>query len=116
MENYEKSGNVASMSKQVMNIPNGITLLKNPANILRGIYDAGMGSIFKNSKTGTEIAKAYKKSNFLTSRYADKAFDKFEKKSLNKGAAFMLGLADEFGTHSIWNALYYYYIMEVYLC
>ena len=96
-------GNIASMSKQIMNIPNGIAYLQNPANILRGVIDTGMGFIKKDS----EIRKAYKKSNFLTTRYSDKAFDKFEPKSANKFFATILGGADEFGTRAVWNALYY---------
>ena len=130
-------GNVASMSKQVMNIPNGMAYLKNPANILTGIWKTFEGVAFygagwieehtegtkvgkkivepisnkykgtKMGKRGLTIEDAYKKSSFLTSRYSDKAFSKFEKKSLNKGAAFMLGFFDELGTRAVWNALYY---------
>ena len=130
-------GNIASISKQIMNIPNGIAYLQNPANILTGIWKTFEGVAFygtgwieehtegtkvgkkivepiidkykdtKMGKRGLTIEDAYKKSSFLTSRYSDKAFSKFEKKSLNKGAAFMLGLFDELGTRSVWNALYY---------
>ena len=95
--------NIASMSKQIMNIPNGITMLQNPLNIFKGMMDTANGFIHQDNG----INKLYRKSNFITERFADKVYSKFDKNSPYKFFANLLGLADEIGTRSIWNSLYH---------
>ncbi len=91
-------GNVGSVTKQVMNIPNGMELLHNPAGILQGIGDVITG--------GKDVRENYKKSDFLTERFLDSSYSQFEKNGLKKGAQWLLSAADEFGTRAIWNAAY----------
>ncbi len=91
-------GNIGSVTKQVMNIPNGMELLHNPAGILQGIGDVITG--------GKDVREDYKKSDFLTERFLDSSYSQFEKNGLKKGAQWLLSAADEFGTRAIWNAAY----------
>lgn len=104
-------GNLGSVTKQVMNIPNGLALLENPANMVGGLLDTlyGCGLIDKaGARRGeNEIHKNYELSDFLTERLAaEKSERLFEKNGLTKGAQWLLGAADEFGTRTIWNAAY----------
>ncbi len=95
-------GNLGSVAKQVMNLPNGMALLENPANMIPGIVD-----VFRGFRDGGKIQEQYKKSNFLTERLKlDRAFGKFDKMGPGKVAQNLLGIADEFGTRVIWNAAY----------
>ena len=80
--------NIASMSKQIMNIPNGITMLKNPLNIFKGMMDTANGFLHRDNETN----KLYRKSNFITERFADKAYNKFEKNTPYKFFANLKGL------------------------
>ena len=94
--------NAGSIAKQVMNLPNGMMYMQNPVNIMRGIVDVVKG-LDKDGK----VSQNYKKSGFLTERFMDKAFQKFERMSVGRAAGSLLGMADEFGTRAIWNGLYH---------
>lgn len=95
--------NAGSIAKQVMNLPNGMMYMQNPVgSMLRGIVDVAKG-LDKDSK----VSQNYKKSGFLTERFMDKAFQKFERMSVGRAAGSLLGMADEFGTRAIWNGLYH---------
>ena len=130
--------NIGSVSKQVMNIPNGVELLHNPAGIFQGVLDVVAGIAEGTGKTNPSTADVdphknpptvfdgppsfrqgghgkgsrgkvrenYQKSDFLTERFLDKSYSQFEKNGLTKGAQWLLGIADEFGTRAIWNAAY----------
>ena len=95
-------GNIASTAKQILNQTNGFLVLENPKNMLSGYADWFNGVFGKNS----DILKRYGESNFLTERFVDDSFSKFEKKSLQSICANLLGATDEMGVRIIWNAAY----------
>ena len=95
-------GNIASTAKQILNQTNGFLVLENPKNMLLGYADWFRGVFGKN----TDILKRYGESNFLTERFMDDSFSKFEKKSLQSICANLLGATDEMGVRIIWNAAY----------
>ena len=95
-------GNMASAAKQVLNQANGFLVLDNPKNMLKGYADWFKGKINNDEK----ILNRYKESNFLTERFIDDAFSKFEKRSLQSICANLLGITDEMGVRIIWNAAY----------
>lgn len=95
-------GNIASTAKQILNQTNGFLVLENPKNMLSGYADWFNGVFGKNA----DILKRYGESNFLTERFVDDSFSKFEKKSLQSICANLLGATDEMGVRIIWNAAY----------
>ena len=95
-------GNIASTAKQILNQTNGFLVLENPKNMLSGYADWFKGTFGNDA----DILKRYGESNFLTERFVDDSFSKFEKKSLQGICANLLGATDEMGVRIIWNAAY----------
>ncbi len=95
-------GNIASTAKQILNQTNGFLVLENPKNMLSGYADWFKGTFGNDA----DILKRYGESNFLTERFVDDSFSKFEKKSLQSICANLLGATDEMGVRIIWNAAY----------
>ena len=95
-------GNIASSAKQILNQTNGFLVLENPKNMLSGYADWFKGTFGNDA----DILKRYGESNFLTERFVDDSFSKFEKKSLQSICANLLGATDEMGVRIIWNAAY----------
>ncbi len=96
-------GNISSSLSQIANIPQGIAYVKNPVHITKGAGNF-MASIFDAGH-----AKLYKKSQFLSERFSQRLFSRFDTKMLDypkRFAAWMLGALDEVGTKFIWSSTY----------
>lgn len=95
-------GNIGSSVAQMLNIPNAIGYIGNPASLFLGVKDSVSGILDK------KIQKRYNKSTFLNERFSD-PLSRFDTKVMNipkKFATWMLGVLDEVGTKYIWNSAY----------
>lgn len=93
-------GNMSSSIAQIFNVPQGI------ANAGARNSVKGLGSTVANI---FGEATPIKKSSFISERYLDSTFNKFDSGMLNKTrdfAAWMIGVLDEVGTKYIWNSHY----------
>jgi hypothetical protein len=95
--------NASSSLSQLANVPAGMadSGLENSAT--------GFSQWVKQLFNGVQEDDPIAQSNFLTERYGDSAFDKFDTgmlKDVKKFANWMLTAPDEAGTKIIWNAEY----------
>jgi hypothetical protein len=96
--------NAKSALSQLANIPLGVAKVKNPIHISRGVGETLAGFVGKG-----KAPDAYKQSQFITERYADKLYRRFDTKLLDqpeKFASWMLESTDELGTKMIWNSVH----------
>jgi hypothetical protein len=93
-----------SALSQLANIPLGVAKVKNPIHISKGVGETLAGFVGKG-----KAPDAYKQSQFITERYADKLYRRFDTKLLDqpeKFASWMLESTDELGTKMIWNSVH----------
>jgi hypothetical protein len=93
-----------SALSQLANIPLGVAKVKNPIHISKGVGETLAGFVGKG-----KAPDAYKQSQFITERYADKLYRRFDTKILDqpeKFASWMLESTDELGTKMIFNSVH----------
>ena len=96
-------GNISSSLSQIANVPQGIATVKNPVHLIKGFGNSIASYLDKGD------ARLYNKSSFLSERYSDKNYKKFDERILEqpkKFAGFMLEATDEIGTKFIWSSVY----------
>jgi hypothetical protein len=96
-------GNLRSSITQIANIPAGIAEVNDPVALSKGMGETLANILGRGSK-------AIEQSDFITERYVNSVFDKFDTKLASKPkqfAAWLLGAGDEFGTRFTWNSAYY---------
>jgi hypothetical protein len=96
-------GNLRSSITQIANIPAGISEVNDPVALTKGMGETMANILGRGSK-------AIEQSDFITERYVNSVFDKFDTKLASKPkqfAAWLLGAGDEFGTRFTWNSAYY---------
>jgi hypothetical protein len=93
-----------SALSQLANVPLGVAKVKNPIHISKGVGETLAGFVGKG-----KAPDAYKQSQFITERYADKLYRRFDTKILDqpeKFASWMLESTDELGTKMIFNSVH----------
>jgi hypothetical protein len=93
-----------SALSQLANVPLGAAKVKNPIHISKGVGETLAGFVGKG-----KAPEAYKQSQFITERYADKLYRRFDTKFLDqpeKFASWLLESTDELGTKMIWNSVH----------
>jgi hypothetical protein len=96
--------NAKSALSQLANVPLGVAKVKNPIHISKGVGETLAGFVGKG-----KAPDAYKQSQFITERYADKLYRRFDTKLLDqpeKFASWLLESTDELGTKMIWNSVH----------
>lgn len=98
-------GNARSLLAQPANIPVGMSRLKAPAQMTKAAGQM-IDAIFNPASS---IKQAFKQSDFLSERYLDSVWDKFDDKILSQPkvfAAWALRGMDELSTKWIWSTAY----------
>jgi hypothetical protein len=93
-----------SALSQLANVPLGVAKVKNPIHISKGVGETLAGFVGKG-----KAPDAYKQSQFITERYADKLYRRFDTKILDqpeKFASWLFESTDELGTKMIWNSVH----------
>jgi len=95
--------NIRSTISQVFNLPQAIAKIKNPEYLIKGAGDTLAGIVDKDK------AAIYNESQFLSERFMNNLFDRFDTKLIDqpkKFATWLLGITDEVSTKLTWNSLY----------
>lgn len=97
-------GNITSSIKQISNIPNAMTMIKDPVSWGKGIAD------YLSAMKSGEMSDLIDSSVFMTERYMDTSIDQFKKHTVfdkpKQFAAWMLGFGDEQAARMIWFSAY----------
>ena len=94
-------GNISTILAQPSNMIGALAQIENPADSAKGFSDA-----WKDLCGDSAMRARSNESNFLSERYLEKAYDRFEKNGIIKGAGKLLGFSDEIGTRVSWHAYY----------
>lgn len=94
-------GNISTILAQPSNMIGALAQIENPADSAKGFSDA-----WKDLCGDSAMRERSEESNFLSERYLEKAYDRFEKNGIIKGAGKLLGFSDEIGTRVSWHAYY----------
>lgn len=96
--------NARSALSQIANIPVGVSKVKNPVALTKGVIDT-MSSIMGKEPN----IEAVKQSQFINERYMDNLISRFDTKFTKqpiKMAGWLLEGMDKIGTKFIWNSAY----------
>lgn len=94
-------GNISTILAQPSNMIGALAQIENPADSAKGFSDA-----WKDLCGDSAMRARSNESNFLSERYLEKSYDRFEKNGIIKGAGKLLGFSDEIGTRVSWHAYY----------